>query len=115
QLRRSLRGLEREGFRHVYVLSSPEEVEAAAIVRQPLWNNLKHLHGPFDIIGDVHGCLDELLALLGQLGYSAQPAGDTFTVTPPAGRMAIFLGDLVDRGPDTPGVLKLVMGMAAAG
>src|SRR4029077_1975064 len=52
QLRRSLRGLEREGFRHVFVLSSPEEVSSVTIVRQPLWNNLKHEHGPFDIIGD---------------------------------------------------------------
>ena len=64
QLRRSLRGLEREGFRHVFTLSTPEEVSSVSIVRQPLWNNLKHEHGPFDIIGDVHGCYDELSALL---------------------------------------------------
>src|SRR5437879_3134432 len=69
QLRRSIRGLEREGFRHVFVLSSPEEATAAAITRQPLWNNLKHEHGPFDIIGDVHGCYDELRALLDKLEY----------------------------------------------
>ncbi len=42
QLRRSLRGLEREGFRHVFVLSSPEEVSSVTIVRQPLW---KHHRG----------------------------------------------------------------------
>src|SRR5437588_624211 len=63
QLRRSLRGLEREGFRHVFVLSSPEEVSSVTIVRQPLWNNLKHEHGPFDIIGDVqltHGLADSV-------------------------------------------------------
>ena len=60
QLRRSLRNLKREGFRHIYELSSPEEVEAATVVRQPLWNNRKDDHGPFDIIGDVHGCFDEL-------------------------------------------------------
>src|SRR5690349_18803360 len=41
QLHRSLRGLEREGFRHVHVLKSLEEVEATVIERQPLWNNLK--------------------------------------------------------------------------
>jgi hypothetical protein len=56
QLRRSLRVLEREGFRRVHVLRSPDEVDATEIVREPLWNNLKHEHGPFDIIGDVHGC-----------------------------------------------------------
>ena len=75
QLRRSLRGLEREGFRHVFVLSSPEEVSSVTIVRQPLWNNLKHEHGPFDIIGDVHGCYEELTALLGQLGYQIDEIG----------------------------------------
>src|SRR6202453_3447506 len=70
QLRRSLRGLEREGFRHVFVLSTPEEVSSVTLVRQPLWNNLTHEHGPFDIIGDVHGCYDELVDLLTNLGYS---------------------------------------------
>src|SRR5690348_13920632 len=60
QLRRSLGGLKREGFRHVFVLPSVEEVEAATIERQPLWNDRKVDHGPFDIVGDVHGCYDEL-------------------------------------------------------
>lgn len=120
QLRRSLRGLEREGFRRVHVLRSPEEVDAAEIVREPLWNNLKHEHGPFDIIGDVHGCFDELVDLLAKLGYSiegqangAMPSG--YSVKPPEGRKAIFLGDLVDRGPKIPDVLRLVMGMVEAG
>ena len=54
QLRRSLRGLGREGFRHVFVLESPEEVEAATIDRVPLWNDKRQEHGPFDIICDVH-------------------------------------------------------------
>ena len=76
QLRRSLRGLEREGFRHLHRLATPEEVDAVAIERQPLWNNLKHEHGPFDIIGDIHGCFDELVELLEKLGYSV-PAGQT--------------------------------------
>jgi len=120
QLRRSLRGLEREGFRRVHVLRSPEEVDAAEIVREPLWNNLKHEHGPFDIIGDVHGCFDELVDLLTKLGYSieAQANGATpssYSVKPPDGRKAIFLGDLVDRGPKISDVLRLVMGMVEAG
>src|SRR3954447_20110142 len=71
QLRRSLRGLSREGFRHVFVLESPEEVEAATVERVPLWNDKRKEHGPFDIIGDVHGCCDELETLLQQLGYRA--------------------------------------------
>ena len=111
QLRRHLRSLDREGFRHVYILSSPEEVAAAEIERQPLWNNRKDEHGPFDIIGDVHGCFDELVDLLEQLGYQV----DGFAVTPPAGRKAVFLGDLVDRGPKIPEVLRLVMAMVESG
>lgn len=120
QLRRCLRNLEREGFRRVHVLHSPEEVDAAEIERQPLWNNLKREHGPFDIIGDVHGCFDELVDLLAQLGYSVErnSNGDgaiAWSVKPPEGRKAVFLGDLVDRGPKIPEVLRLVMGMSEGG
>src|ERR1700720_334334 len=98
QLRRSLRNLEREGFRRVHVLHSPEEVDAAEIELQPLWNNLKQEHGPFDIIGDVHGCFDELVDLLTNLGYSIEKQANsdgapTYTAQPPEGRKAIFLGD----------------------
>jgi protein phosphatase len=117
QLRRALHGLEREGFRNVFVLSSPEQVETVEIERQRLWNNLKHEHGPFDIIGDVHGCFDELQALLRQLGYEVMRREDderSFEVHHPDGRKALFLGDLVDRGPDVPGVLRLVMDMVAS-
>lgn len=110
-LRRSLRALEREGFRYVHILDSQEEIDAAAIERKPLWNNRKDVHGPFDIIGDVHGCFDELLELLQRLGYGVEPASDAFRVHPPNGRRAVFVGDLVDRGPDVTGVLKLVMSM----
>src|SRR5215210_985969 len=117
QLRRSRKSLKREGFRHVFVLSSPEEVASASVERTRLWNNLKHERGPFDIIGDVHGCADELVSLLDRLGYTVSRSQDgaVRTVTPPEGRRAIFLGDLVDRGPKTPDVLRLVMGMVASG
>jgi protein phosphatase len=111
ELRRSMRGLEREGFRHVFVLKSEEDIAQVNITRTPLWNNLKHEHGPFDIIGDIHGCYDELIALLVDLGYQI----DGEQVTPTQGRKAVFLGDLVDRGPKIPQVLRLVMGMVAAG
>ena len=118
-LRRSLRGLEREGFRHVLILSSPEEAEFIALERVPLYNNKKTETGPFDIIGDVHGCYPELVELLAKLGYvSTQTDGSSSespSFIPPPGRKAVFLGDLVDRGPDTPAVLKLVMQMVAQG
>jgi polynucleotide kinase-phosphatase len=107
ELRRSLRGLEREGFRKVHVLRSEEEVENAQVVLERRYNDLKHLTGPFDIIGDVHGCRSELETLLAKLGYADG--------THPQGRTAVFVGDLVDRGPDSPGVLRLVMSMVASG
>ena len=120
QLRRSLRGLKREGFRYVFVLNSPEDVEAVTMERVPLWTNLQHDHGPFDIIGDVHGCFDELVILLEHLGYDvetrADAAGGTaLSVTHPKGRKVVFLGDLVDRGPGVTNVLRLVMSMVADG
>jgi len=117
QLRRSLRGLGREGFRRVHVLRGEEEVAAATVVREPLLSDRRTLTGPFDVVGDVHGCLGELEALLARLGWSLvrDDAGRAVDATHPQGRQAVFLGDLVDRGPDSPGVLRLVMGMVAAG
>lgn len=116
QLHKSMRGLGREGFRHVHVLRSVEEAESVtAIVRERLYNNRKDERGPFDIIGDVHGCFDELLALLAKLGYSVDLNGDRYSVIPPEGRKAVFVGDLVDRGPKSPDVLRLVMSMVKSG
>jgi protein phosphatase len=117
QLRRGLRGLEREGFRTVHILRSPEEVDGAEVVRTRLFNDLRHEGGPFDVVGDVHGCRAELEELLTELGYELRRDGSGRAVgaVPPEGRRAVFVGDLVDRGPDTPGVLRLVMGMVAAG
>jgi protein phosphatase len=116
-LRRSLRALQREGFRHVHVLKTPEEVDAASIVRTPLYNDLRHESGPFDVIGDIHGCRAELVTLLAELGYLVEYDDERRAVAAhhPAGRRVVFVGDLVDRGPDTPGVLRLAMGMVAAG
>ena len=120
QLRRSLRGLRREGFRHIFVLNSPEDVDEVSIERTPLWTNRQHDHGPFDIIGDVHGCFEELVILLKRLGYEfggrTGAGGDPgFNVTHPQGRKAVFLGDLVDRGPGVARVIRLVMNMVEDG
>ena len=117
QLRRSLRGLAKEGFRKVHVLTSVEEVAGATIVREKLLNDLRDQHGPFDVIGDIHGCRSELESLLDRLGYTLVRDGQGRPVdaTHPEGRRPVFVGDLVDRGPDSPGVLRLVMGMVGNG
>ncbi|MFJ9660483.1 polynucleotide kinase-phosphatase [Streptomyces griseoflavus] len=107
ELRRSLRHLEREGFRKVHVLRGTEEIERATVVTEKRYNDLTHLTGPFDIIGDVHGCSAELEALLAKLGYADG--------VHPEGRTAVFVGDLVDRGPDSPAVLRRVMTMVKSG
>ena len=113
QLRRSLGGLRREGFYKDWVLHGVEEIDAVTIERQPLWNDRRWDHGPFDIIGDIHGCYDELCELLDQLGY--QITADGATARHRDGRRVFFVGDLVDRGPATPAVLRLAMGMVASG
>ncbi|MFG2465683.1 polynucleotide kinase-phosphatase [Streptomyces canus] len=107
ELRRSIRRLEREGFRKVHVLRGVADIENATVVTEKRFNDLTHLTGPFDIVGDIHGCALELESLLGKLGYTDG--------VHPEGRTAVFVGDLVDRGPDSPGVLRRVMSMVKSG
>ncbi|MFG2934905.1 polynucleotide kinase-phosphatase [Streptomyces sp. NPDC048282] len=107
ELRRSVRHLEREGFRKVHILRGVEEAESATVVTEKRFNDLTHLTGPFDIVGDIHGCASELESLLAKLGYADG--------VHPDGRTAVFVGDLVDRGPDSPGVLRRVMSMVGSG
>lgn len=131
-LARSLSRLEEEGFRRVTVFETEDEVNAAEFVRYPLPVNKRHDRGPFDVIGDVHGCLSELLALLEKLGYTVRKTGRAPTpesaeqprvggaeavwdVGHLAGRKPVFVGDLCDRGPDTPGVYRVVMDLCDRG
>ncbi|MFJ3801553.1 polynucleotide kinase-phosphatase [Streptomyces sp. NPDC090088] len=107
ELRRSVKHLEREGFRKVHILRGVEEAESATVVTEKRFNDLTHLTGPFDIVGDIHGCASELESLLAKLGYADG--------VHPDGRTAVFVGDLVDRGPDSPGVLRRVMSMVGSG
>lgn len=75
--------------------------------------------GPFDIVGDVHGCADELSELLTRLGYkivaSSEDGACRLRIEPPPGRRAVLVGDLVDRGPASPEVMRIVIAMAEAG
>jgi diadenosine tetraphosphatase ApaH/serine/threonine PP2A family protein phosphatase len=78
--------------------------------------DFRRLHGPFDIVGDIHGCYDELHALLGDLGYrvieeTQADGAPAIRVAPPAGRLLVLLGDLVDRGPKVVPTLRLAMGL----
>lgn len=92
QFKRSLRGLREEGFDFTYMLKEPEAVQ---FVRRdnPL---LADIGAGIDVIGDIHGCYDEMLELLGELGYAADEAG---LYRHPAGRMLVSVGDVMSRGP----------------
>jgi len=114
-LARSINRLEEEGFRRVTLFRTEDEVNAAEIVRYPLAVNKRQVRGPFDIIGDVHGCLPELLALLEKLGYTVRATENGYDVGHLAGRKPVFVGDLCDRGPDTPGVFRVVMDLVRRG
>jgi hypothetical protein len=69
---------------------------------QPLFD------GPLDIVGDVHGEMDALRALLSHLNYDSQGRHAD-------GRRLIFVGDLTDRGPDSPAVIEFVSRMIDSG
>jgi protein phosphatase len=112
QLRHTLRNLRREGFRSIYHFRSPEDSEKIELHYQSLWANRKFDTGPFDIIGDIHGCFDELCLLIEKLGYRIQaptPASPYYQIQHPQQRKLVFLGDLVDRGPKIPEVLHFVI------
>jgi hypothetical protein len=64
--------------------------------------------GPIDVVGDIHGEIDALTDLTAHLGYNAEGVH-------PDGRRLVFVGDLIDRGPDSPAVLKAVMRLVSAG
>ncbi len=120
QLRRSIRNLKYEGFRHIFRLRTEEEVNNATVERVPLWNDKTHLHGPFDIVGDLHGCYEEFLELLSELGYqecgqSTESTMEGPLYSHPDGRMLVLLGDIVDRGPRILDTFKLIYNLVKSG
>ncbi len=119
QLKKALRSLKEEGFRSIKILNSEEEINNVEIERVKLWTDRSEDKGAFDIIGDVHGCYFELKKLLEKLGYQINEenlfSDKAPAVNPPAGRKAVFVGDLVNRGPDSPKCLALAMNMTNTG
>ena len=109
-MRRTVKRLRKERFGKVYSLGTAAEFDTVQVIRQRLWCDRRDDAGPVDIIGDVHGCGDELVALLGELGYDT----DSSPIVHPDGRRALFVGDLVDRGPGVAEVLDVVMSMVHA-
>ncbi len=118
-LRQQLAGLEKEGFRHIFEFLSLQEVESVEVQRQRPWNRRTDERGPFDIVGDVHGCYDELRLLLQKLGYLVYRDGDSplshHQIEHPLGRRLVFLGDLAGHGPKIVETLRLVMDAVDAG
>ena len=96
-----------QGWESVHVLDE-EESRSVVIRREPLPPMRFKERGPFDVVGDVHGCSAELRALMAELGYDADGLH-------PGGRRLVFVGDLVDRGPDSVGVPRLVLPIIEAG
>ncbi|HEV2677990.1 MAG TPA: metallophosphoesterase [Aliidongia sp.] len=95
----------KEGIETIDVADGPVSIE-----RVPLPCDRRTEQGPFDLVGDIHGCSEELATLLRRLGYEPTP-----TWSHPDGRRVVFLGDFVDRGPDSPETLRLVLDMLDAG
>ncbi len=115
-------GCEREGFRHVFVLGSPEEVETATVERQPLWNDRTARARPVR----HHRRCSRLLRRAGSTSRAARLRASATersnaslwggpVYVHPAGRKAVFVGDLVDRGPRILDTVRLVRNMVQAG
>ncbi|MDR1292438.1 MAG: polynucleotide kinase-phosphatase [Clostridiales Family XIII bacterium] len=115
QLRSSIKRLKKEGFRSVHVLKGADEIDEAEIVRQPLWSDRRNITGPFDVIGDIHGCFDELVTLLEKLGYRVFREDGRYSVAHAGGRIPVFLGDIADRGPKILDSLSIVMDLCESG
>ncbi|MBL0018767.1 MAG: polynucleotide kinase-phosphatase [Bacteroidetes bacterium] len=115
---RIAKDLEEEGFKSQYTVTESDET---SVRRTRMRSDFRDQTGDFDIIGDVHGCFDELVLLLEELGYAVSSVasrleeGPNFKVTAPKNRRIVFVGDLCDRGPDSPRVLRLVMDLVNAG
>ncbi len=111
--RHGARDIAKEGFRYTFTVTL-DDMDTVRIERTKLWSDKRDEHGPFDIIGDVHGCVHELRALLARLGYAPNDAASG-AYAHPEGRKAFFVGDLTDRGPGSVETLDLARAMVDRG
>ena len=115
QLQHSIKSMNKhEGIKTIYTFNSFDELNAVEIEYQLNLTNKLDEKGPFDIIGDIHGCFDEAKQLLEKLGYVINKK-DKYLLSHSSNRRIIFVGDLVDRGPNSPEILRLVMDCVASG
>lgn len=111
----------KRSFRRVFTYRSRDSINAVQIERRKMRSDFQSLTGPFDIIGDVHGCFDELCQLITKLGYELTSSPhknsvDTMhSVQHAEQRTLVFVGDLVDRGPASVPCLKLVRDLCEQG
>jgi protein phosphatase len=98
-----------EPWGNIAVLKA-DTLDIAEVVRPVGRFDRRYLNGPFDIVGDVHGCLDELLELLEKLGYSGDSHGH---LSHAEGRALVLLGDLADRGPYNAATFAMAMSLVA--
>lgn len=113
QIAQNLLFLDKEGIAGHLSITRIADLEALEFSRPPLPCDRRSLSGPFDLIGSVHGCLAELRALLGELGYVSDPA--TQLPRHPKGRIPVFLGDDGAQGPHGLACLQLIQAMCDAG
>jgi protein phosphatase len=114
RLAAGLKRLRSEGFAAVHMIRSTREAGRTRISASPSPRcDRSEDEGPFDIIGDVHGCALELVRLLHRLGYRRRSPRAPFEH--PGGRRAVFVGDLVDRGPRIVQAARIAMRMVASG
>jgi len=105
--------LRRQGVKNVFLTEDKKEWETLSFRFKRMPTRMLDEHGPFDFIGDVHGCYQELIALLDKLGYVASETIINGSMHKryfhPQKRKLVFLGDMVDRGPASDKVMELIL------
>jgi hypothetical protein len=108
QFKRTVRFIKKEGFQRTYILNE-DELQSLEIARQ---ENPLDVGVGIDFIGDIHGCFDEFIELLQQLGYEKNTDG---FYRHSEGRKILSLGDVMSRGPCSLETLQFFLKHVRAG